>query len=164
MKIGIIVHSMTGNTSLVAERLKNRLEKEDHEVFMERLKIIGGEDKNQQDANKIGIEPLETPLEEMDLLIFGGPVRGFQASPAIKALLGKVEGLEGKDTMIFVTHAFPFNWMGGNSSIKQMKSICTDKGANILFTGIIDWKNSKREMQIDSLVGSITRKTSGIAL
>lgn len=164
MKIGIIVHSMTGNTSLVAERLKNRLEKEEHEVFMEKLSIIGGEDQSQQDVNKINIEPLGIPLEEMDLLIFGGPVRGFQASPAIKALLGKVEGLEGKDTMIFVTHAFPFNWMGGNSAIKQMKNICVNKGANILFTGIIDWKNSKREVQIDSLVGSITRKTSGVAL
>ncbi|MGM0397044.1 MAG: flavodoxin family protein [Bacillota bacterium] len=162
MKIAIIVHSMTGNTSLVAERLKNRLEQEGNEVFLEKLSIVGGEDRNQQDPDKINIEPLKTPIEEMELLIFGGPVRGFQASPAIKALLGKFEGMEGKDTMIYVTHAFPFNWMGGNSAIKQMKSICQDKGANIIFTGIIDWKNSKREIQIDSLVGSMAQKANGV--
>jgi flavodoxin len=163
MKIGIVVHSMTGNISLVAERIKNRLEKDGHELFLERLNIIGGEDQNQSDPEKIGIEPLKTKIEELDLLILGGPVRGFQASPAMKAFLGKLEGLDGKDAMIFVTHAFPFNWMGGNSAIKQIRSICTEKGANVLFTGIIDWKNSKREIQIDSLAAGVARKASKAA-
>ena len=81
----------------------------------------------------------------------------------MKALLGRLEGLEGKDTMIFVTHAFPFNWMGGNSAIKQLRNMCTEKGANILFTGIIDWKNSKREVQIDSLAAGVARKASKAA-
>lgn len=163
MKIGIVVHSMTGNTSLVAERIKNRLEQEGHELSLERLAIIGGEDQTQSDPDKISIEPLKTNMEELDLLILGGPVRGFQASPAMKALLGRLEGLEGKDTMIFVTHAFPFNWMGGNSAIKQLRNMCTEKGANILFTGIIDWKNSKREVQIDSLAAGVARKASKAA-
>jgi len=163
MKIGIVVHSMTGNTSLVAERIKNRLDQEGHELSLERLAIIGGEDQTQSDPDKISIEPLKTNMEELDLLILGGPVRGFQASPAMKALLGRLEGLEGKDTMIFVTHAFPFNWMGGNSAIKQLRNMCTEKGANILFTGIIDWKNSKREVQIDSLAAGVARKASKAA-
>ena len=163
MKIGIIVHSMTGNTSLVAERIKNRLEKDGHELFLERLNIIGGEDQSQSDPKKISIEPLSINLEEMDLLILGGPVRGFQASPAMKSFLGNLKGLDGKDAMIFVTHAFPFNWMGGNSAIKQIRGICTEKGANILFTGIIDWKNSKREIQIDSLAAGVARKTTKAA-
>ena len=163
MKIGIVVHSMTGNTSLVAERIKNRLDQEGHELSLERLAIIGGEDQTQSDLDKISIEPLKTNMEELDLLILGGPVRGFQASPAMKALLGRLEGLEGKDTMIFVTHAFPFNWMGGNSAIKQLRNMCTEKGANILFTGIIDWKNSKREVQIDSLAAGVARKASKAA-
>jgi flavodoxin len=163
MKIGIVVHSMTGNTSLVAERIKNRLDQEGHELSLERLAIIGGEDQTQSDPDKISIEPLKMNIEELDLLILGGPVRGFQASPAMKALLGRLEGLEGKDTMIFVTHAFPFNWMGGNSAIKQLRNMCTEKGANILFTGIIDWKNSKREVQIDSLAAGVARKASKAA-
>ena len=163
MKIGIVVHSMTGNTSLVAERIKNRLDQEGHELSLERLAIIGGEDQTQSDPDKISIEPLKTNMEELDLLILGGPVRGFQASPAMKALLGRLEGLEGKDTMIFVTHVFPFNWMGGNSAIKQLRNMCTEKGANILFTGIIDWKNSKREVQIDSLAAGVARKASKAA-
>ncbi|WP_409227003.1 flavodoxin family protein [Gudongella sp. SC589] len=163
MKIGIIIHSMTGNTSLVAERIKNRLENEGHELSLERLAIIGGEDQNQSDPQKISIEPLSTNIEELDLLILGGPVRGFQASPAMKAFLGGIDKLGGKDTMIFVTHAFPFNWMGGNSAIKQMRNICTEKGANIIFTGIIDWKNSKREIQIDSLAAGVARKATKAA-
>jgi len=163
MKIGIVVHSMTGNTSLVAERIKNRLDQEGHELSLERLAIIGGEDQTQSDPDKISIEPLKMNIEELDLLILGGPVRGFQASPAMKALLGRLEGLEGKDTMIFVTHVFPFNWMGGNSAIKQLRNMCTEKGANILFTGIIDWKNSKREVQIDSLAAGVARKASKAA-
>ncbi|HZH93699.1 MAG TPA: flavodoxin family protein [Tissierellaceae bacterium] len=163
MKIGIVVHSMTGNTSLVAERIKNRLDQEGHELSLERLAIIGGEDQTQSDPDKISIEPLKMNIEELDLLILGGPVRGFQASPAMKALLGRLEGLEGKDTMIFVTYAFPFNWMGGNSAIKQLRNMCTEKGANILFTGIIDWKNSKREVQIDSLAAGVARKASKAA-
>ncbi len=44
MKIGIIVYSQTGNTFSVAEKLKAKLTAAGHNVNIERLTTVGGED------------------------------------------------------------------------------------------------------------------------
>ncbi len=49
MKTAIIVHSLTGNTLSVAERLKDNLEKRGVSVYLEKIEPSGGENKNEMD-------------------------------------------------------------------------------------------------------------------
>ena len=39
----------------------------------------------------------------------------------MKAYLTQLPSLKGKKVGCFVTHMFPFAWMGGNSAMKQFK-------------------------------------------
>lgn len=64
--------------------------------------------------------------------------------------------LKDKQVAIFVTHAFPFSFMGGKSAIGQIESLCRQKNADIVAKGIIDWGNKKRDAQIEALVKSFT--------
>ena len=160
MKIGMIIHSMTGNTSHVAERIKNRLEDDGHQVSLEKLFIVVGEDLKEDKIENIEFEPLSIDISQVDMLIIGCPVRGFSASPPIKAFLAKTEDLRQKDIMVFVTHAFPYSWMGGKTAIKQLRKIFGEMGTSVVHCGIIDWKNARREQQIEDLVDSMARKIS----
>ena len=155
MKIGIVVHSFSGNTLSVVERLLEVLTVKGHEVEIVRLQVSGGEDRNQQDINKIDLMPY-ADLGRLDSLIVAGPVRGFQASPVIKKFFSEVREIEGKSVSIFVTHAFPYSFLGGKSAIGQMAEMCREKGGKVEFTAIIDWGSGRREKQIEDLVKNIT--------
>jgi flavodoxin len=56
MKIGIIVHSQTGHTYSVVQKLQEKLLAAGHSVNIERIKSVGGEQKHEKDANKIRLE------------------------------------------------------------------------------------------------------------
>lgn len=53
MEIGIIVHSLTGNTLSVAERLQERLAADGHDVEIEQLKTIGEEKTNENNSANV---------------------------------------------------------------------------------------------------------------
>lgn len=57
MNICIVVHSFTGNTMSLAEDLLKGLVSKGNSVVIERLEVIGGEDRNQQDIHKIFLKP-----------------------------------------------------------------------------------------------------------
>ncbi len=59
---------------------------------------------------------------------------------------------------MFVTHFFPFAFMGGNSAISQMKNFVEERGGIVLDSGIIDWKNPSRERKIQSLLEQFTKE------
>ena len=151
MKICVVVHSFTGNTLIVAEKLAARLREKGHTVDLERLEVVGGEDRNQQSIDKIIFKKI-LDLSGYDRVFIAGPVRGFSISPVLKAWIEKTGSLQGKKLAIFVTHAFPFSFMGGKSAIRQIESKCREKGADIFALGIIDWGNKKRDKQIEDLV------------
>jgi flavodoxin len=155
MKIGIVVHSFSGNTMSVAERLAQSLSEKGYEADILRLQVTGGANRNQQDIGKIALQPIPD-MKGFDNLIVAGPVRGFQASPVIRKFFDEVNDIEGKNVAMFVTHAFPYSFFGGKSAIGQMERMCREKGAKVGFTGIIDWGSGKREKQIETLVKNIT--------
>ncbi len=147
MNIGIIVHSKTGNTYSVAEKLQKELIAAGHTVAIEKLMAVND---FQYDVQKIYLK--STPdISGFDAIIFGAPVRGFSLSPVLEAYLTQLVTLQGKKVACFVTQFFPFPWMGGNRAIKQMKQICELRGAKLLATGIINWSNN-REMKITNFV------------
>lgn len=150
MKIGLLVHSLTGNTLSVAEQLRDTLLKAGHTVDLRRLEPVGGENKNEIDINRIMFQPAPE-ISGYDYVILGAPVRGFSISPVLAAYLNKVSSLKGQKIDLFVTQAFPFSWMGGNNAIRQMKRACESKGAVVGNTAVVNW-TKKKEAQTHELL------------
>lgn len=113
MKIGIIVHSQTGHTFTVAEKLKEKLAAAGHTVNIERITPV---DPKQTDPKKVQIEKLPD-LSVYDALVLAAPVQAFNASPVMKAYLEKLPSLSGKKVACFVTKSLPFDSTGGNQAI-----------------------------------------------
>jgi flavodoxin len=153
MKIGIIIHSHTGNTLAVAQRLKDKLIGAGHLVNLEQVSAVN------EDPSAVGNIQLKTipSIDSYDALIFGAPVRGFSLSPVMKAYLSQLSSLKDRKVGCFVTQHFPYSWMGGNNSIKGMKNICQQKGANVLESGIVNWSHKKRETIISEVLEKLMR-------
>lgn len=152
MKIGIVVHSQTGNTCEVAQKLREKLSASNNEVEIQRVKMVGG-DKPQGKDIKIENPP---DVGKYDALIFGAPVHAFSLAPAMKVYMEQVASLQDKKVACFVTKAMRFNWTGGTRAVGQMKGICLDKGAVISGTGIVVW-NKQRDEKIAEMVEEFGR-------
>ena len=155
MKIGIIVHSLSGNTMGVAERLKERLQSDGHAVQIERLETVGEESIKEVNSQNITLKAYPDPTA-YDLVIFAGPVRGASTSPLLQHYFSRMGQLANKRVLLFVTEFFPFPWMGGKRAIKQLTRMCEEHGATVLNTGVINWKNPHREGQITELLQSFS--------
>jgi NAD(P)H dehydrogenase (quinone) len=151
MKIGIIVHSKTGNSILVGQKLKDKLISDGHVVVLERVAAV---DEEEMDPVKIKLKDLPS-TEGYDILIFGAPVHGFSLSPVMRAYISQLKTLEGIKVGGFVTQFFPFKQLGGSHSIQQLIKLCESKGGKVFETGVINWSNKKREGQIDNLVDNM---------
>lgn len=150
MNVGIIYYSNSGNTLSVSETIKEALETSGHQVSLERIEVTP--DNPQAESVKLVKAPAITGF---DLLVFASPVHGFQPSKAMSAFLTQLAELSERKVVCFVTHFFPFAWMGGKPSISKMKSVCEKKGAKVLLTGIIDWKNRKRNQEIKQFTDAV---------
>lgn len=151
MKIGIIVHSQTGNTYEVAQKLSESLSTAENDVEIQRVSMVGG-DKPQGKNIEIENPP---DLNSYDALIFGAPVHAFSLAPAMKVYLGQIPSLQDKKTALFVTKALRFEWTGGTRAIGQMKKICQSKGGIIMGTGIVVWNKQR-----DEKIAEVARKFS----
>jgi flavodoxin len=151
MKIGIIVHSQTGHTFSVAEKLKEKLAAAGHAVNIERITPV---DPKQTDPKKVQIEKLPD-LSPYEALVFATPVQAFNVSPVMKAYLGQLPSLSNKKIACFVTKALPFDSTGGNQAISLMKSTFESKGGTVVGAGIIHWTGS-REKKIADLVEQLS--------
>ena len=152
MKIGIIVHSQTGNTFGVAQKLQERLQATGHTVHIERLKQLGGEKPG---AKKVEIEN-PPDAGAYDALVFGAPVHAFSLSRVMEAYLTQIPSLQGKKIACFVTKGLVFHWTGGSQAIAKMRRICESRGATVCETGIVVW-NQQREQTIAALVEALSR-------
>lgn len=148
MKVGIIVHSHTGNTLYVAERLKEELIAQGHFVNLEQVRAL---QENPSASRNIQLN-LIPDITSYDALIFGAPVNGFSLSSVMKAYLKQLPTVKGKKISCFVTQHFPYQWMGGTRSINQIKEICGAKGETIMETGIVNWSHKHREKMIIDVV------------
>lgn len=153
MKIGIIIHSHTGNTLSVAQKLKEVLLAAGQSATLEQVTALNDE---QTDVNKIQLTKIPD-AGAYDMLIFGAPVRGASLSPVMSAYLSQGPSLQGKKVSCFVTEFFPYSWMGGNRAIRQMKKICEAKGAKVYETGIVNWSGMQRKRKITDTVEKLSR-------
>lgn len=153
MNIGIIVHSKTGHSLLVAEKIKEKLISEGHKVTLEKITALKDDEI---DIAKIKLEKLPS-IEGYDLLIFGAPVRGLSLSPVMSAYISQLKTLQGIKVGAFVTQFFPIKQMGGQRSINQLIKFCESKGGKVFESGVINWTNIKRQRQIDNLIENMSR-------
>lgn len=151
MNIQILVHSMTGNSLQVANMLKLNLESEVNKVGLTHIKA---DDEKNLDPDAIKITALPD-LKNADLIIIGGPVRGFQPSPAMKKTLKSLGSLKGKKVALFVTEFFPFNFMGGNQAIKMMTKSIEQRGGKVELKRIIHWYNWGRNLKVLKFIHAI---------
>lgn len=148
MKVGIIVHSRTGNTLSVAQRLKEVLTSAGHTVNLERVTAV---DENPSAAGNIKLKTIPD-TSEYDVLIFGAPVHGFGLSPVMKAYLAQIPSLKGKKVGCFLTEFFPLASMGGNRAMGEFKKACEAKGENVFNEGIVNWSMGQREKKISNVL------------
>lgn len=152
MRIGIIVHSQTGNTHAVALKIKERLLAAGHAVTVERLKVIGG-DKPGGESLRIENSPDAGAYEG---LVFGAPVHAFALSRGMEAYLNQIPSLQGRKVACYVTKGLAFHWTGGNQAVSRMRKICESKGAMVCGTGIVVW-NKDRDRQTADLAEVLGR-------
>lgn len=69
MKVGIIIHSHTGNTLSVAERLKEKLVAVGHQATIDQVTAV-----NEDPSAKVELKTMPD-TSTYDALIFGAPVR-----------------------------------------------------------------------------------------
>lgn len=139
MKKCVVYYSKTGNTKEVAQKLKD----------FDLLEI-----KAQSDDPNV-MNPILTEIPDFsayDYVVFATPVHGFQISKIMKAYLEQAKDYSGKTIDLFITHFFPFAWMGGNSSLKQMKKIIESKHGVVRQMTSVNWKSKKKDRIISQMI------------
>ncbi len=144
MNIGIIVHSATGNTLSVAEKLKNNLTAKGYAATLERVTAVS-DDPRANGGNQLKDAP---SIDPYDVLIFGAPVWGFSPSAVMKEYLQQLPSLCGKKVGCYVTLQF----LAGKRAVRQMEEACKAKDAVVYKTGMVKWASKKKEDQIANLI------------
>ncbi|MDX1357532.1 MAG: flavodoxin [Clostridia bacterium] len=152
MKIGLLVHSVTGNTLSVMKKLQTVLAEKGHEVELKEIKTAAKVDVGQKEAD---FTQNPSPVG-YDAVVFGSHTEAFQLEAAMKLYFRQMDRIEGVKTACVSTHQFPFKWLGGNSAVRKMREMCEEKGAEVVGTAVIDWSpESKRQGKIDDSVSYI---------
>jgi NAD(P)H dehydrogenase (quinone) len=147
MKKAIIIYSKTGNTLGVAKKLAEKMDIEVLEVKVE-------------NDNPNITKPILTQAPDVssyEHLIFASPVHGFSLSQVMQTYLSQLPNLSGKTADLFITHFFPYAWMGGNRTLKQMRRILESKQVEVKQMTSINWKSKKRESVISSMIENYSK-------
>ena len=146
MKVALVIHSYTGHTMSVADKIGSALVKKGHEVSLFSLKA-----KNENPNQTKNVELETTPnIEGFDHVIFGAPTRGFDLSIVMQLYLETLKDSQ-QSASFYTTHYFPFTWLSGTQSVKKFKKLSLHK-LEVEKTGIINWKNKNRDKDIHCLV------------
>ncbi|MDY0294472.1 MAG: flavodoxin domain-containing protein [Acholeplasmataceae bacterium] len=138
---GIVVYSKTGNTKMVAEEIAKKGSLPLHVVLP-----VNDDPQIKEPELK------ESPdITAYDHVILGSPVHGFMLANVMRVYIEKTDFTQ-KKVDLFITHFFPFAWMGGTHTLKQMKKLVEKKGGEVHLMIPINWKNKKREQDIKNLV------------
>lgn len=158
-KILVVFHSYTGNTRMVAQMIKDKIDCDILELIP--LKPFSSDyqevvDKYQNNSIKeiCELENINIDLNNYDTIILGSPVWWYTLSPVVTTFL-KQNNLENKIIFPFATNA---GWLGHTFS--DVKKLCPNSevkdGLNILFDS--DYKLHKlitKEQKIEDWINSI---------
>ena len=151
MKVGIIVYSYSGNTLSVAQKLEEAIKSGGHAVRIERVEPV---DENPRSSAPVELKSAPD-VGPYDAVVFASPVQAFSLAPVMKLYLTRIASLAGKKVYCFVTQHFIKPWLGGNHAVRQIRSACRARGADVLSSGIVNWSGSARDGQIRDIVGRL---------
>lgn len=158
MKIGIVIHSKTGHTAGVGQKILAELVQNG---YLAEYQTVSARNDAEMKVELVELEGVPS-LESYDVVILGAPVRAFSLSPVMKSYLRQVKTGQSQTVLCFVTHQFPFPWMGGNQAIRQFKAACESKGMKVIQTKVVDWSSKNRETSIANLVDGFTKAAQGL--
>lgn len=108
MRIGVIYYSRTGNTKLVAEKLREKLKNK--KINVELVEIQHTKKPGFFKAGYAAIKQKELPItnidfniEKYDLLLIGSPIWVGKPAPFVKTFINKAENTKDKKAMVFLT-------------------------------------------------------------
>lgn len=161
MKIAIIVHSKTGTTRKFADLITNRLRKDGHRVDLVQIETdVPIKTGSVRKCEKFTITNLPD-IKGYDVLLFGGPVWGFSASPVIFECMSALGNFEGKKVLPFVTGGLPFKFMGAKQAVGLMSRNAANKNATVLRGAIVLKLFHDFEKEMDQAVNSISASLKG---
>jgi len=132
MKIVIMVHSQSGTTMEFAERIAVKLKEKYQVVHLTKLEtdppIKSGSVRHTAPFNITNLPD----IKEYDIILIGGPVWAFSASPIVVAAIEKLGNLSGKKVIPFVTMGFFHPSLGGNKAISLLGQKASAVGATVL--------------------------------
>jgi flavodoxin len=139
MKKAIVYYSKTGNTKIIAKKFEG----------FDLLEV-----KALSDDPNIKNPTLVNPpkIDDYDYVIFASPVHGFQLSKIMSTYLSQLNRLENKLIDLYITHFFPFAWMGGHQTLKQMKKIVQSKGGDVRYKFSINWSRKNKDLVIKEML------------
>lgn len=79
----------------------------------------------------------------------------------MKHYLEGLSSLKGKSVAFLVTKQLSSHWTGGNRAINMMKTACLAKEADILGSGIVVWKETKRAVTEEEALNHLAQLFPG---
>ncbi|WP_299522798.1 flavodoxin [uncultured Methanobrevibacter sp.] len=128
MKKLIVYFSYTGNTRMIANKIKEKLNCDILEIettipYSSDYDEVVNDEQNGEASNHLPeIKKLNINLDEYDVIILGTPVWWYRPCPAIRTFLTEND-LDGKTIIPFATNA---GWLG--KTFDEIKEICPNSG------------------------------------
>lgn len=160
MKKLIVYFSYTGNTSMIANKIKEKL---DCDILEIETVVPYSKDYdsvvNDEVSNHLPeIKKLNIDLSKYDIIILGTPVWWYRPCPAIRTFLTE-NNLDGKTIIPFATNA---GWLG--RTFNEIKKLCPNSNVknemNIVFESYSDNYSDKLktdEKEINSFIDMIEK-------
>lgn len=154
----IVYFSYTGNTRLIANRIKENLNCDILEIktvipYSEDYQSVVDDEQNSEASNHLPeIQDINMDLSKYDEIILGTPVWWYRPVPAIRTFLTQND-LSGKTIKPFATNA---GWLG--RTFKEIGTLCSNSkvnnGMNIVFESYSD-KLVTKEQDIDNWISTL---------
>lgn len=154
----IVYFSYTGNTRMIANKIKERLNCDILEIktvvpYSSDYQTVVDDEQNQEASNHLPeIQEISVDLSQYDEIIIGTPTWWYRPAPAIRTFLTQND-LSGKTIKAFATNA---GWLG--RTLKEIKTLCPDsnvgEGMNIVFQSYSD-KLVTKEQEIDNWINTL---------
>ncbi|MBD3239937.1 MAG: hypothetical protein GF331_05080 [Chitinivibrionales bacterium] len=128
MNIAVVVFSQTGNSATVARTIASTLREKGHDTDVHLLRTT---EKLSPGTRTVTFT--DTPdISSADVLILGGPVWAFRASPPLRSYAAGLSSLQGKKAALFVTHGLPVFFAGHGRALSVLSRRLRDLGADIV--------------------------------
>ncbi|HJJ04622.1 MAG TPA: flavodoxin [Clostridiaceae bacterium] len=151
----VVYFSYTGNTRMIANKIKEKLNCDILEIktvvpYSNDYDTVVNDEHNSEASNYLPeIQDISLDLSKYNEIILGTPVWWYRPVPAIRTFLTQND-LSGKVIKPFATNA---GWLG--RTFKEIKTLCPDSevadGMNIVFESYSD-KLVTKEQEIDNWI------------